>query len=114
MPKGARSSLPRSNVTSNVPPRPQPEMFELYRAATKGALDWMQASLQNAERLQKQQLTAFRSVLDAQLQAASTVGAAMTSHAFDAGTARPQRRWRIVLPLAVVILLGLGWCGFWY
>src|ERR1043166_8185693 len=38
----------------------------------------------------------------------------MTSHAFDAGTARPRRRWRIVLPLAVVILLGLGWCGFWY
>jgi len=79
MPKGARSSLPRSNVTSNVPPRPQPEMFELYRAATKGALDWMQASLQNAERLQKQQLTAFRSVLDAQLQAASMVGAAMSA-----------------------------------
>jgi len=79
MPKGARSSLPRSNVTSNVPPQPQPEMFDLYRTATQGALDWVQASLQNAERLQKQQLTAFRSVLDAQLQAASTVGAAMSA-----------------------------------
>ena len=79
MPKGARSSLPRSNVTSNVPPRPQLEMFDLYRTATKGALDWMQASLQNAERLQKQQLTAFRSVLDAQLQAASALGDAVSA-----------------------------------
>ena len=64
---------------SNVSPRPQPEMFDLYRTATQGALDWMQASLQNAERLQKQQLTAFRSVLDAQLEAASMVGAAMSA-----------------------------------
>jgi len=64
---------------SNVPPQPRPEMFDLYRAATQGALDWMQASLQNAERLQNQQLTAFRSALDAQLQAASMLGAAMSA-----------------------------------
>ncbi|MFL6564175.1 MAG: hypothetical protein ACJ8G5_04515 [Burkholderiales bacterium] len=81
MPKGARSSLPRSNVTpqpSNVIPQPQPELFDLYRSGFKGALDWMQVSLQNAERLQNQQLTAFRSALDAQLQAASALGEAMS------------------------------------
>ena len=38
----------------------------------------------------------------------------MTSHTFHAGAARPPRRWRIVLPLGVVILLALGWAGFWY
>jgi hypothetical protein len=57
----------------------QPEVFDLYRAGVKGALDWMKASLENAERLQNQQLTAMRSALDAQLQAASQLGAAMTS-----------------------------------
>jgi hypothetical protein len=59
--------------------QPQPELFELYRSSFKGALEWMQASLQNAERLQNQQLTAFRSVLDAQLQAATAVGDAMSA-----------------------------------
>ena len=38
----------------------------------------MQTSLENAERLQNQQLTAFRSVLDAQLQAATALGDAMS------------------------------------
>jgi hypothetical protein len=75
MPKGARSSLPRSNVM----PQPQPELFDLYRSGFKGALDWMQVSLENAERLQNQQLTAFRSVLDAQLQAASALGDAVSA-----------------------------------
>lgn len=82
MPKGARSSLPRSNVTpqpSNVIPQPQPELFDLYRSGFKGALDWMQVSLQNAERLQNQQLTAFRSVLNAQLHAATALGDAMSA-----------------------------------
>jgi hypothetical protein len=41
--------------------QPQPELFDLYRTGFKSALDWMQTSLENAERLQKQQLTAFRS-----------------------------------------------------
>ena len=63
----------------NVTMQPQPELFELYRSGFKGALDLMQASLENAERLQNQQLSAFRSVLDAQLQAASTLGAAMSA-----------------------------------
>jgi hypothetical protein len=28
--------------------------------------------------------------------------------------ARPPRRWPIALPLAVVVLLAVGWSGFWY
>ena len=63
----------------NVTTPPQPELFELYRSSFKGALELMQASLQNAERLQNQQLTAFRSVLDAQLQAATALGDAMSA-----------------------------------
>ena len=63
----------------NVTMQPQPELFELYRSGFKGALDLMQASLENAERLQNQQLTAFRSVLDAQLQAATALGDAMSA-----------------------------------
>ena len=38
----------------------------------------------------------------------------MTSHTFDTVAARPPRRWRIVLPLAVVVLLAAAWAGFWY
>ena len=63
----------------DVAMQPQPELFELYRSGFKGALDLMQASLENAERLQNQQLTAFRSVLDAQLQAATALGDAMSA-----------------------------------
>jgi hypothetical protein len=59
--------------------QPQPELFDLYRTGFKSALDWMQTSLENAERLQNQQLTAFRSALDAQLQAASVLGDAMSA-----------------------------------
>ncbi|HEV8109139.1 MAG TPA: hypothetical protein VGP97_16600 [Burkholderiales bacterium] len=59
--------------------QPQPELFDLYRTGFKSALDWMQASLENAERLQNQQLTAFRGALDAQLQAASVLGEAMSA-----------------------------------
>jgi hypothetical protein len=44
--------------------QPQPELFDLYRTGFKSALDWMQTSLENAERLQNQQLTAFRSALN--------------------------------------------------
>ena len=63
----------------NVAMQPQPELFELYRSGFKGALNLMQASLENAERLQNQQLTAFRSVLDAQLHAATALGDAMSA-----------------------------------
>jgi len=57
----------------------QPELLDLYRASLHGALDWMKTSLESAERLQNQQLIAMRSALDAQLQVASQLGAAMTS-----------------------------------
>jgi len=63
----------------NVTMQSQPELFELYRSGFKGALDLMQASLENAERLQNQQLSAFRSVLDSQLQAATALGDAMSA-----------------------------------
>ncbi|HEY1545125.1 MAG TPA: DUF2125 domain-containing protein [Xanthobacteraceae bacterium] len=36
----------------------------------------------------------------------------MSDQAFDAG-ARPPRRWRLVLPLALVVALALGWSAFW-
>jgi hypothetical protein len=38
----------------------------------------------------------------------------MTSRIFDTAAARPRRRWPIVLPLAVVVLLAAGWTGFWF
>jgi hypothetical protein len=38
----------------------------------------------------------------------------MTSHTFGSVAARPPRRWRIVLPLAMVVLLAAAWAGFWY
>jgi hypothetical protein len=57
----------------------QPELLDLYRASLKGTLEWMKTSLENAERLQNQQLMAMRSAFDAQLQVASQLGAAMTT-----------------------------------
>jgi hypothetical protein len=38
----------------------------------------------------------------------------MTSHTYGNVSARPPRRWPIVLPLAAVVLLAAGWAGFWY
>jgi len=32
----------------------------------------------------------------------------------DAAAARPQRRWRLLAPLALVVVLALGWCAFWF
>lgn len=97
MPKGARSSLPRSNVVPqprNVAMQPQPELFDLYRTGFKGALDLMKASLENAERLQNQQLIAFRSVLDAQLQAATALGDAMSAFYQQSANALNSARQR--------------------
>jgi hypothetical protein len=37
----------------------------------------------------------------------------MTSDTFGTVAARPPRRWRIVLPLAAVVLLAAAWAGFW-
>jgi hypothetical protein len=33
---------------------------------------------------------------------------------FDTAPARAPRRWRIVVPLALVLVLALGWAGFWF
>jgi hypothetical protein len=41
----------------------QPELLDLCRTSLQGALDWMKTSLENAERLQNQQLIAMRSAL---------------------------------------------------
>ena len=46
--------------------QPQAEFLDLYRAGLKTAADVMKASLQNAEKLQNQQLVAIRSALDQQ------------------------------------------------
>ena len=46
--------------------QPQAEFLDLYRAGLKTTADLMKASLQNAEKLQNQQLVAIRSALDQQ------------------------------------------------
>lgn len=56
--------------------QPQAEFLDLYRAGLKTAADMMKASLQNAERLQNQQLVAIRSALDQQSRAVSELGQA--------------------------------------
>ena len=56
----------------------QPELLDLYRAGLKGAVDLMKASLENAERLQNQQLISIRSALEAQLKSAAELGQAKT------------------------------------
>ena len=56
--------------------QPQAEFLDLYRAGLKTTADMMKASLQNAERLQNQQLVAIRSALEQQSRAASELGQA--------------------------------------
>lgn len=58
--------------------QPQAEFLDLYRAGLKTAADMMKVSLQNAERLQNQQLVAIRTALDQQSKAASELGQART------------------------------------
>ena len=58
--------------------QPQAEFLDLYRAGLKTAADLMKVSLQNAERLQNQQLVAIRTALDQQSKAASELGQART------------------------------------
>ena len=48
----------------------QTQFFEMYRAGLKTTTDMMTASLENAERLQQQQLDALHSALDAQVKSA--------------------------------------------
>jgi hypothetical protein len=54
----------------------QPEFFDVYRAGLKGAVDWMKASLENAERVQNQQLIAIRRALDGYAKTAAEIGEA--------------------------------------
>jgi hypothetical protein len=48
--------------------QPQAEFLDLYRAGLKNAVDLMKSSLENAERLQSQQMSALRSALDQHLR----------------------------------------------
>ena len=58
--------------------QPQAEYLDLYKAGLKTAADLMKASLQNAERLQNQQLVAIRTALDQQSKSISELGQART------------------------------------
>ncbi|HET7363259.1 MAG TPA: phasin family protein [Burkholderiales bacterium] len=56
--------------------QPQAELFDLYRAGLKTAADMMKVSLENAERLQNQQLVAIRTALDQQVKSADELARA--------------------------------------
>ena len=58
--------------------QPQAEFLDLYRAGLKTAADLMKVSLQNAEKLQNQQLVAIRTALDQQSKSISELGQAKT------------------------------------
>jgi phasin family protein len=58
--------------------QPQAELFDLYRAGLKTAADMMKASLENAERLQNQQLVAIRTAIDQQAKSVDELARAKT------------------------------------
>jgi hypothetical protein len=58
--------------------QPQAEFLDLYRAGLKTAADMMKVSLQGAERLQNQQLSAIRTALDQQSRSINELGQART------------------------------------
>jgi len=58
--------------------QPQAEMLDLYRAGLKTAADLLKTSLENAERLQNQQLVAIRTLIVEQAKSASELGSART------------------------------------
>jgi len=58
--------------------QPQAEMLDLYRAGLKTAADLFKTSLENAERLQNQQLVAIRTAIVEQAKTASELGSART------------------------------------
>jgi hypothetical protein len=66
----------------------QPELVDLYRAALSGAVDWIKASLESAERLQNQQLIAIRRALDAYAKSAAELAEAKTMDELLAAQAR--------------------------
>lgn len=55
---------------------PQAEFLDLYKAGLKTAADLMKVSLQNAEKLQNQQLVVIRQVLDQQAKSISELSQA--------------------------------------
>jgi hypothetical protein len=57
---------------------PQAEFFDLYKAGLKTAADLMKVSLQNAEKLQNQQLVVIRQALEQQARSISELGQAKT------------------------------------
>ena len=58
--------------------QPQAEMMDLYRASLKSAADLFKTSLENAERLQNQQLVAIRTAIVEQAKSASELSSART------------------------------------
>lgn len=56
----------------------QPELLDLYRASLKSAVELMKLSLENAERLQNQQLAAIRSALDDHTKSVAELSQAKT------------------------------------
>ena len=58
--------------------QPQAEFVDLYRAGLKTAADLMKTSLQNAEKLQNQQLVVIRNALDQQAKAIGELSQAKT------------------------------------
>jgi phasin family protein len=58
--------------------QPQAEMLDLYRTGLKTAADLFKTSLENAERLQNQQLVAIRTAIVEQSKTASELGSART------------------------------------
>ncbi len=53
---------------------PQAEFLNLYKAGLKGAVDLMKASLESAERLQQQQLSAIRAALEEHVKCVNELG----------------------------------------
>jgi phasin family protein len=58
--------------------QPQAEMLDLYRTGLKTAADLFKTSLENAERLQNQQLVAIRTLIVEQSKSASELTSART------------------------------------
>jgi len=58
--------------------QPQAEFLDLYRAGLKTAADMIKVSLQGAERLQNQQLSAIRTALEQQSKSINELGQART------------------------------------
>jgi len=58
--------------------QPQAEMLDLYRAGLKNTADLLKNSLENAERLQNQQLVAIRTAIVEQAKTVSEISSART------------------------------------